>query len=524
MDEAQRICLFCGHEHPASEDTCPRCGRSPIDQMLTPADPEPTAAEPPEPVQLGFTTDPNAAGDAAPPPVPPPPAPTVSPRDEPEPDSRDDGAAAAESAAPEAESVPPAPVAPSAEPDPVDDDLVDAMTAWPEDDLDWLEPAETSDAAPTGAAITEDEPQPIQERRLAEDAAADPTALIAASAPLETSEDAAQDPFDVPSEAAPALPDEPEPDTRHAIPAVPPTEQPASASAEAEPPVTEEAAPTAIAAVVTGGPGGARADGSQRKGRSQSLIVGLIVLAVIVGWFLVLNQISQEGGDGGEIDGVQVVASSSEAPTTSTSPDTTAPPTTEGAAATTTSSTTTTSTLPQVPEIAAAGEPIAVADLGLGAFALGSLDFGSSEALGRLVATFGQPDSYSPMVGAFGLCQDADGFTTSWGPLTTVFAGSLEAATFEGYRVATGSEQHEAAGLTTLSGLSAGDTVADLKSVYSSFIVSLEDEDDGSRFILTRGSDAATLLWGPVSSIEDSGTVLGVYSPDACDGGPTPTP
>ncbi len=269
---------------------------------------------------------------------------------------------------------------------------------------------------------------------------------------------------------------------------------------------------------------GARRARRSPQSRSQSLVVGLVVLAVIVGWFLVLNQISRDDTDPGTIAGSDVVVSSTGLPaTTIDEPTATTTPADDGVT-TSAAPTTTTSTVAPVPDIEAVGDPIAIADLGLGAFALGPLDFGSTDALGRLVATFGPPDTYEEITGAFGLCEGDTGFTTSWGPFTAVFAGAVDAAELAGYRQSSGGGDHPATELTTLSGLSAGDTVADLKTVYQDFIVSLEDNDDGSRFILTRSSDAATLLWGPVSATDDTGTVLGIYSPNACDGGPAPTP
>ena len=88
----------------------------------------------------------------------------------------------------------------------------------------------------------------------------------------------------------------------------------------------------------------------------------------------------------GEDDPTAVVS----LPPTSVTP-TTPPPTTATTAAptTTTSSTTTTSTTTTLPLIPAAGAPVPLDELTLGAFALGPFDFGDSASatLGRLVQT-----------------------------------------------------------------------------------------------------------------------------------------
>ncbi|MEA2010976.1 MAG: hypothetical protein U9N78_09755, partial [Actinomycetota bacterium] len=59
-----------------------------------------------------------------------------------------------------------------------------------------------------------------------------------------------------------------------------------------------------------------------------------------------------------------------------------------------------------------------------------------------------------------------------------------------------------------------GDPVSSLNQIYSSYQIDYVSSDGTSLFRL---SDAdGLLLWGPVSSIEDSGRVEGIYAPDAC--------
>jgi hypothetical protein len=199
---------------------------------------------------------------------------------------------------------------------------------------------------------------------------------------------------------------------------------------------------------------------------------------------------------------------------------TTAPPvTTTVAPSTTTTSTTTTTTIPPIePE----GEPIPTTDLALGAFALGPIDFGATDGLGRLVASLGQPDLLEDAGTELGLCEGDTGFSAGWGPLTGIFEGTVDEAALVGYRLGQDGG-HPTAGLATLSGLAVGDTVADLEAVYEGFTVVYEDIDGVDTFIVVRTSDDVTLLWGPLSSAEDTGIVEGIHSPLPCDGGPIPT-
>ncbi|MGI9528921.1 MAG: hypothetical protein ACR2NG_04360 [Acidimicrobiia bacterium] len=69
--------------------------------------------------------------------------------------------------------------------------------------------------------------------------------------------------------------------------------------------------------------------------------------------------------------------------------------------------------------------------------------------------------------------------------------------------------------LATLSGLELGDTVADLKQIYSSFTITFEVIDGQDHFRLLDGGEL--LLWGPVTSSDNDGIVLGIYSPTQCD-------
>jgi hypothetical protein len=276
---------------------------------------------------------------------------------------------------------------------------------------------------------------------------------------------------------------------------------PAAAAAPAE-------QPTIASADAATAPEAARGEGARSR-RVQSLVVVGAVVAVIAAWFLILALITRGGDD---VVAEPPSSSVTTTPTTSPEPDETAAPTT-AAPATTTPAT--------IPQLTAEGEPLAVSELALGAFALGPFDFNTTGALGRLVATFGQPDGIAPTSEEWGTCAGDDGFVVSWGPLDVIFLGPTDDAELVAYRVSADGD-HPAASLATLSGFSAGETVADLEATYADFAISFEEVAGTSSFILTRVTDGVTLLWGPVSSSEPDGVVEGVYSPRTCDQGPLP--
>lgn len=318
-----------------------------------------------------------------------------------------------------------------------------------------------------------------------------------------------------------------EPDLDHpaeaaepAAPTAPPAEPVAL-----EPPTTGVAQPAAAGTFGGGDPdeSGFFADEQppRRTGasvRSQRLIVGLIVVGIVAAWFVVLGLITRDDGGEGTVavpEGAAVDSTVADQATTTVADQTT----TTSSETTTTSSTTTTTTATPLEPI---GDPIAISELGLGGFALGPLDFGDGDALGRLVATFGEPDERGPADASLGLCEGDTGFFARWGPLTGIFLGAEDISVFEAYRLAADGD-HPAAGLSTLSGFQVGGTVADLESTYSGFSIAYEEIDGALHFILQRTSDNATLLWGPVTSAESDGIVEGISSPRPCDAGPAPT-
>ena len=181
---------------------------------------------------------------------------------------------------------------------------------------------------------------------------------------------------------------------------------------------------------------------------------------------------------------------------------------------------TTTTTEPPIPAL---GEPIPLEEMTLGAFALGPLEFNDTEtnALGRLVATFGQPDELRDIGEADGLCPTEIGRAARFGWLTAYFRGGLEEA-LVGYRLEAPPEplpDHPTAELVTISGAAIGDSENTWRAIYSSFINRTIEIDGRTYLLLLRSSDERTLLWAPLSESEPP-TIEGIYSPIPCDGGP----
>ncbi len=199
-------------------------------------------------------------------------------------------------------------------------------------------------------------------------------------------------------------------------------------------------------------------------------------------------------------------------------PPPTAAPTTTGAP------TTTASTEPPVPPLPALGDPIPLEELTLGAFSLGPLQFGSPEesALGRLVATFGQPDDVFAIGEADGLCPTESGRAARFGWLTVLVRDEAGTEVLVAYRLEeppSGESGHPTADLRTISGAAIGDTLADWNSIYATSIVRTAEIDNVTVLLLVRSSDERTLLWGPLSA-DDPPVMVGIYSPRPCDGGP----
>ena len=262
--------------------------------------------------------------------------------------------------------------------------------------------------------------------------------------------------------------------------------------------------------------------------RRHWLLISLLVAVVLVyGTILFV--------DSGSTDpGTTLVATTTTAPTivvpaTSIVP-TTAPPTT-AAPTTTTSTTTTTTTLPPIAIVEPAYDPD---DLTLGAFALGPISFGNSDpdVIGRLAATFGQPDSILPADEKWGLCQDDTGRVLEFGYLSVIMRDIEGGEELVGYRQRLKDRQPDPADLSgdlrTISGLGLASRLSDARQLYSRVVTAeLAAQQDetlppGSPiFIVQRSSDGRTLIWGELSD-DDDAVVRSINSPNVCDRGPAP--
>jgi len=244
--------------------------------------------------------------------------------------------------------------------------------------------------------------------------------------------------------------------------------------------------------------------------------VALAVAAAVLSLYLIVFVLLLNDGNG------EPVAITSTTTTSSTT--TPATTTTTSATTTTTSSTTTTTTIPPIDPV---GDPIPLTDLELGAFALGPLDLAtdSTDALGRLAATLGQPEATAEAGEADGLCPGTTGSTYRWSGLTTIFLDVDGGQALVGYRLAPAPDGAAADTdqLATLSGLRLGQTVGDIRSIYANSRVTIIDHAGTPHFVLQRSSDDRTLLWGPVTSSDDAGIVEGISSPLWCDDGPSPS-
>jgi len=259
--------------------------------------------------------------------------------------------------------------------------------------------------------------------------------------------------------------------------------------------------------------------------RPWGLLVGVLLGLAIV-WVLFSGVFSNDGDDTAASTTAAPTATTATEPTTTTEPETSTTTTTSpSTTTTTTTSTTTTTTTTTLPPIEAEGAPVPVEDLTLGAFALGPFSFNAGTPyLGRLVASLGQPDGMSTAGTEFGLCADEEGVAYSWDGFVAIFRVEGESEVLVGYQLSQTGTDHPAQSIRSRSGLKVGDTLERLEAIYLQSGLAFDEIDGTTHFILLRSSDNATLLWGPVTSSEPSGVIEGIYSPRACDGGPTGTP
>ncbi|NIA26348.1 MAG: hypothetical protein GWP04_12450 [Gammaproteobacteria bacterium] len=181
---------------------------------------------------------------------------------------------------------------------------------------------------------------------------------------------------------------------------------------------------------------------------------------------------------------------------------------------------TTTTTTTAAPYVVPIGDAVPVDDLRLTVYGIGDLRFGdpSEEVAGVLAATFGRPDFGAPAEPGTdhpGVCPGSASSVLRWGILEITFSDGA----FAGYRLDArlGDQDSATAELRTASGLQVGATVSTLETIYRSYhIVYDQTPDFGPEFSLQR-SNGDELIWGPLTSTDPDGVVLGVYSPTACD-------
>ena len=166
------------------------------------------------------------------------------------------------------------------------------------------------------------------------------------------------------------------------------------------------------------------------------------------------------------------------------------------------------------------GEAIPINDLRMTIYGIGDLRIGdpADEVTGALAATFGQPDAEAPVEPSLahpGACPGSASRMLRWGILEI----TLNDGVFSGYRLdaSLGDPDSATTDLRTVSGLKVGATVSTLKTIYrGSYAIVVRDAPErGPSFSLQRYS-GEELFWGPVTSVDNGGKVLGIYSPTNC--------
>jgi len=205
-------------------------------------------------------------------------------------------------------------------------------------------------------------------------------------------------------------------------------------------------------------------------------------------------------------------ASTSTTPTTSSTTTTVAVLVEETTTTTVPPTTTTTVPYPLAAFWKESGQGLSTAQLTMKASGLGPIEIGESlsDVSGRLVASLGQAES----AGDSDLCQPEEIYWLQWGPLRAIFDGYGPTSNFVAYRYAETDAGDANVPLATLSGIGLGDTVAELQDTYNFYTITFEVIDGQDHFRLVDGGEL--LLWGPVSSTDATGTVLGIYSPSPC--------
>ena len=273
-------------------------------------------------------------------------------------------------------------------------------------------------------------------------------------------------------------------------------------------------------------------------GQPNPWLVGLAVLIVLAAVSIIAFGLLAKEDDTGTAGSTSTTVADSGSSTTSGSTGTdgttvttngTTGTTGGGSTSTGGSTATTTGTTISIgnggtPTITPVGDPIPIAELTMSSNDIGPLDFGDDgdDVLGRLAATFGEPMSDTGFIvgnGGFGECPGDSIRVVQWGPLNAVIRGETANSQFVSYRIDLrfGGITSLTTDIQTLSGLRVGDTVGQLTSTYSGFVVEfVVDPTLGMTFELRSTRDGPLLLWGPIESADDNALVTGVYSPDSC--------
>jgi hypothetical protein len=247
------------------------------------------------------------------------------------------------------------------------------------------------------------------------------------------------------------------------------------------------------------------------------LIIGLLLIALSVAVFQVL------GSDDGD--------TAAATPTTTTLGDGETSTTVGDGQTTTTGDNGATTTSPGTTPYPPVGDPIPIENLKLKATGftvtsegIPNIEFGTDadSAIGQLVSSFGastQDTGWQVSTEQFGVCAGDFERIVYFGPFAAIVTKGDGNEIFNGYRsdLQFGALTNPTASLETLSGLKIGDTVADLKELYSGETVEFSvDPKLGDIYQVIGGSTGNLLLWGPVDGTADADRVIGIYAPDVC--------
>lgn len=195
-----------------------------------------------------------------------------------------------------------------------------------------------------------------------------------------------------------------------------------------------------------------------------------------------------------------------------------------------TTTTTPETTLPTTNPYGAVDPPIPASKLKMRTDGLGVMDndikdivFGMEAdlAIGRLVASFGQPTDtgWQTSTDQWGVCAGELERVLTFETFAAIVTKAGGKEVFSGYRndLSFGDINAAPATMETLSGLKIGNSVGDLKNIYSNQVVTFgSDAKLGPTYTVTSAATGAVLLWGPVQGEADSDRIVGIYAPDVC--------